>query len=47
MDYIKIKDKKTDKVYILAEARLAQLYPKMASDKFKPEQKVRPPTHSI
>lgn len=28
-------------VYLLAEARLPQLYPKMASEKFKPEQKVK------
>ena len=36
MLYVKIKDKKSGKNYVLAEARLVQLYPKLASAKKEP-----------
>ncbi|UIZ24324.1 hypothetical protein KXD40_008443 [Peronospora effusa] len=34
-DYVKIKDLKTDKIYILSEARLCQVYPKMTKKGYK------------
>lgn len=37
--YIKVRDKKSGKQYVVAEARLVQLYPKLASGKVKEEQK--------
>ena len=38
-DYLKIRDKKTNNLYYIAESRLSQLYPKMESAKFKPADK--------
>ncbi|RLN63214.1 hypothetical protein BBJ29_005781 [Phytophthora kernoviae] len=35
MDYVKVKDTKTEKFYILAEARLCQVYPKMTKKGYK------------
>lgn len=34
-DYVKIKDLKTEKIYILGEARLCQVYPKMEKKGYK------------
>eukprot|EP00548_Thalassiothrix_antarctica_P003064 CAMPEP_0194147160 /NCGR_PEP_ID=MMETSP0152-20130528/22553_1 /TAXON_ID=1049557 /ORGANISM="Thalassiothrix antarctica, Strain L6-D1" /LENGTH=1139 /DNA_ID=CAMNT_0038847859 /DNA_START=121 /DNA_END=3537 /DNA_ORIENTATION=+ len=36
-EYVKILDKKTEKLYILAKSRLSQLYPAMSKKKWKPE----------
>ena len=36
MDYVRLLDKKTNKIYILAKTRLPQLYPIMNSKKWKP-----------
>ena len=36
MDYIKVLDKKAEKTYIMAKARLSQLFPEMNKKKWKP-----------
>lgn len=36
MEYIKIEDKKSSKLYVLAKGRLCQLYPEMNKKKWKP-----------
>mmetsp|Transcript_47926 Transcript_47926/g.70957 ORF Transcript_47926/g.70957 Transcript_47926/m.70957 type:complete len:1172 (+) Transcript_47926:169-3684(+) len=38
MEYVKLKDLKTEKVFILAKNRIAQLFPVMNKKKFKKEQ---------
>ncbi|CAK4076019.1 unnamed protein product [Aphanomyces euteiches] len=37
LDYVKVKDLKSEKFYILAEARLVQVYPKMEKKGYVPE----------